>query len=110
MEFKCVAIMQIHSSVSAVSSDDIWLEKRFTLPFPPQKGMAIMVDDCELELEPKNGRSQSGFLQISWDTKDKEFTIFFEDSEIYAAKSHRQNHRDISEIKKEYTDEGWSTR
>jgi hypothetical protein len=39
--YKVTAILHIHANFSGCSSDDVWLEKDFELPFPPVKGMPI---------------------------------------------------------------------
>ena len=105
--FKCIAILQIHGNSSACSSDDRWLEKRFTLPFVPVVGMDIKLStDLTLNLEHKKDRRVSGLVEIDWDNTKKQFRLWFEDSELY----NNPGNRPIEEIVGEYKAEGWKLR
>jgi hypothetical protein len=107
---KCKAVLQIHSGLSSLSSNDIWLYKHFELPQFPVIGMTILVDGMELDLSPKKSRQESGFCQMAYDVGNELLELYFEDSQIYrwCAQIQKIAPRPcIEEIKKEYLEEGW---
>jgi hypothetical protein len=87
---------QIHSSLSAFSSNDVWLEIEIDIPYPPFMGLVVLKGDIEVTIK-----------SIMWDSDKKEYLCYDEeDKELYT--SHTGNSREISKIVKEYTDMGWN--
>lgn len=99
---KVVVKKQIHGCFAGASSLDRYVYKEFDLPFPPTPAIGIMhktkageTDDIDIE-------------EVWWDVDTQSFLCFaHSDKEIYEAELHKQPHRPIEEIVKEYVDADW---
>lgn len=89
---------QIHSSFSSVSLDDVWLERRFDLPFAPFVGLNLVDGEWNCNIE-----------ELIYDISKEEFVAYTEsNTEIYYAALNKINHRPIEEIVAEYEMYGWA--
>lgn len=92
---------QIHGTFAAISSSDVWLERVIQLPFPPFVGLYIW-DGEDFE---------AIITEIAYNLKTGDVECCTEaDKEIYGAVLHRESHRPIEEIVKEYEEMGWERR
>ncbi len=97
---KVILIKHIHSCFAGVSSEDIYLEREFDLPFAPYPNMYINYGDFEAHIKA-----------VSYLIEKREFRCYCEeDKEIYDAQLYHKEHRDIKEIVKEYEEIGWEIR
>ena len=97
-EFKVVVRMQIHSCMASVSSDDVWLERRLMLPFPPYVGLNISSGEWECEIS-----------EVYWDCDKKQFKCYTApDTTLYdAALRPSPDTPKLETIVKEYLESGW---
>lgn len=95
----CYAVrfrMQVHSSFSAASSSDVWLERTVQLPIPPCVGLEVSEGYWSAKITNLYLPLERGIVE-AWG----------EDKEIYDALRNRETPRPIEEIVKEYEDCGW---
>lgn len=96
--FDVLVRIQIHGAFATLSSSDVWLERRLTLPFAPTVGIRFM--DGDWTSPPMN--------EIYWETAENRFKCYLEsDKEIYNAIMRKQHVRPIKEVVQEYLNDGW---
>lgn len=87
---------QIHSGFTSGSSRDVVLYRDVETPFPPYKGLTLIIGDDEFTLE-----------RIYFDVEKQEFRTHVESDRELHLRHPDPNSRSISEIVKEYIDIGW---
>jgi len=105
--FNVILQKRIHGSMSALSSTDVTMLKRFTLPFPPYPHLEVSWRAA--------GEIYGDIIEsVDFDLDTREFTCFTSnDREIYESIS-AQLHgsttpiRKIEEIVSEYLEIGWA--
>ena len=101
-EFQVLVRLQIHGSFSAASTEDVWLERRFTLPFPPFNDLTITIGEWDCTL-----------TEVSWDADKGEFRCYVKsDKQIYNAclpgrELPEAQRPQMAEIVKDYLSDGW---
>lgn len=91
-------IKQIHSSLSSMSSNDVWMERSFTLPFLINKNINVNYKDFYT----------GEVLEIIYDIENEEVLAYVEeDKELYCTERQREGRRSLEEIVKEYQECGW---
>jgi hypothetical protein len=99
-----VLIKHIHSGFAALSSGDVFLEKRLALPFAPYPGLTINHGDLQWEIgaEP----------EIYFDLERQRFKVYVEsDKTLYDAALHRQaDPPSLESIVEGWIESGWERR
>jgi G:T-mismatch repair DNA endonuclease (very short patch repair protein) len=90
--------LQIHGAFASASSEDVYMYRLVEMPFPPFVGMEVSDgDDFDVTVH-----------EVWWHGSKGRYEAFVEsDKEIYNAMLHREPHRDIKEIVKEWKESGW---
>ena len=104
--YKIIAIQHIHANFSSCSSDDVWLEKRFWLPFPPQIGISIKLGE-DLYIEPIEivyHHGSLGYFKV-YVPSDKE--LYNKQFNTRGSESHIIDKERLYEIVWEYRQAGW---
>lgn len=119
--FNVTLLLRIHANHASMSSDDIWLERRTVLPFPPFEGLTIEHwsagnQDHEVTklVRSTHRNSQSGIfkkpLEIHWIQGSDEFVVYLVDETLY----HWYDDDDesnppptVTSIAKAYIERGW---
>jgi hypothetical protein len=90
--FKVIAYKQINAGAGSCSSGDIYLIKKFELPFAPYKDLELKTGDWWLTIH-----------DVHWDIDEGVFKIYAEsDRQIYNAYNHKQEPLSIHNIVDEY--------
>lgn len=100
---------QIHGCFAAASTVDEYIEYECDLPFPPQRGMTYEInDDFQISTEEEDSHNHIEKTEIVYCIKENMFVVYIpSDREIYYAMLHKQEHKPIKDILKEYLDMGW---
>lgn len=92
-----IVIQQIHGTFASSSSQDVWLERRFDLPFAPFSGLGLSDEGFECAI-----------VEVEYDAAKQEFRCYIEsEKEIYNAVLNHKPHRPIAELVAEYLENGW---
>jgi len=120
--YKVEFIKQVHSSCSAVSSNDVFLRINKELPFLPQTGMSFVlslvtahnkkVEFVDLEI------NSDDVVEVSYWEKDNTIKVYLKsDKKFYELASESKNFISYEPPKKEwkahikeYIDAGWEVR
>ncbi len=104
---KVTLILHVHSCFAGASSDDVWMEKRFKLPFAPTVGLQL--------LDGYSGEDK--IEELYYDVAKGEFKAYVTpDKELYHAGLKSEcplstNFKErLEEIVSEYEKSGWKRR
>lgn len=99
--YKFRVIKQVHSNFSTVSTSDTYLYREVELPFPPYKGLVLLLGKDEVVVE---------LCEVYFDPVKREFKVYAEeDRELYDLR-HKPDARPVAAIVEEYLDAGWKIR
>lgn len=102
---KVIIFKQIHSSLSAVPSDDVWMKRECELPFAPAPGLSIRFQYGGSAADYDNVE----LVDVSWDLRTERFICYtHDDKQLY--KLHQDPMLNIQEIVAENEQAGWSRR
>jgi len=88
---------KIGREIANFVSEDVWIFKGVNLPFAPFVGLTIA-----------DGDWSDTIVEVIYKCVEDCFIAYTEDDkEIYNAKLHKENHRSIDEVVKEYLEQGW---
>ena len=89
---------QVHGCFACMSSLDVMLERTVVIPIPPFIGLEVSDGDWTAIIEAVYIPLKRGTIEAHMPA----------DKEIYNAQLHKQEHRPLAEIVKEYTAAGWT--
>jgi hypothetical protein len=113
--YRVVFIKQIHSSASAVSSNDYFLTREASLPCPPFQGLTYAykdhVNDKEFRVEVMGVHRYSGEplpAEIIWQADENRFCVYVaEDSTFCQWDAAHPTPASVAKVVAEYLEEGW---